>query len=109
MSSPMPIVVFGKKYPSLTAAARAFDRPANTFRKYMMNGIEPEAHLSCSHALLCLDFIAPDGRAYYSIPFVFGHFTTREIVEHYRPDLLAAYDATNPTGKYKPFRRHTEN
>lgn len=45
------------------------------------------------------------------IPNVYPHFEdgafiTREIVKRYRPDLLNAYDAANPTGKYRPFIRY---
>lgn len=108
MSSPMPITVFGVKYSSLREAARAFNFPESTLRKYLnVYHAEPEPLLACSDGLVYLSFIGSDGRAYYMIPVpeIHGYFTARQIVEHYRPDLVAAYDAVNPTGEYRPYTK----
>jgi len=101
-----PIIAFGIKYPSLSAAARAFGMSPKTFKHYILDHyVEPEALLACSDSLVRLSFIGPDGRAYYIIPSAIGLFTARDIVLIYRPDLLAAYDASNPTGRYKPYSK----
>ena len=112
MPAPTPITVFGKKYSSLRATARAFNFPESTLRKYLnVYHAEAEPLLACPDGLIYLCFIGLDGRAYYMIPDpkMQGYFTARQIVAYYRPDLAAAYDAVNPTGEYRPFRRHTEN
>ncbi len=107
MPKSFPITVFGVQYPSLSAAARAFGIAPSTFKHYITDyHVEPEAVLACSDALVRLSFIGPDGRAYYILPSAIGLFTTRDIVFIYRRDLLAAYDATNPTGEYRPYSKH---
>ena len=112
MPAPTSITVFGVRYPSLRKLAKTFDFAESTLHRYLMvYRTEPEPLLACPDGLIYLSFIGLDGRAYYMIPDpnMPGYFTARQIVEHYRPDLLAAYDAANPTGKYRPFHRHTDN
>ena len=48
-------------------------------------------------------FINLDGVAYYNVPWSLDPVSTRQIIEHYRPDLLEAYDKSNPTGEYRPY------
>ena len=106
MPKSSPITVFGVEYPSLSAAARAFGHHMNTFHRYMVTyRSEPEAFLVSHNFLVRFGMCGLDGRAYYLVPWSARPVTTREIVSHYRPDLLAAYDASNPTGKYKPYNR----
>lgn len=59
-------------------------------------------------ALVCKDnvelkFIGLDGKARYKLYWSENLQTARQIIEHYRPDLLSAYDKHNPTGKYEPY------
>ena len=106
MSKPYPIVVFGKEYPSLSAAAHAFGHHVNTFHRYMFTyRSEPEAFLVSPNFLVRFGMCGFDGRAYYNVSWSDRPVTTREIVSHCRPDLLAAYDAANPTGEYRPFSK----
>ena len=104
----MPITVFGVEYPSLSAAARAFNLSGSTFHRYLkVYRVEPEPLVVCSKGLIYLFFIGPDSRAYYLIPDrkLPGLYTARQVIEIYRPDLLDAYDADNPTGEYRPYRK----
>ena len=106
MSVPKPITVFGVRYPSLRNLAKTFNLPESTLRKYLtVYHTEPEPLLVCSDGLIYLAFIGLNGRAYYMIPNpeLPGYFTARQIVMHYRPDLVDAYDAANPTGEYRPY------
>lgn len=104
MPAPSPITVFGVKYPSVAAAASVFGHSKNTFYRHITAyHEEPEAFLACPNAIVRLYFVGPDNRGYYHVPSLMGLFTARQIVEIYRPDLLAAYDADNPTGTYKPY------
>ena len=104
MGKPRPITAFGIEYPSLKAAALAFDHKVNTFHRYMITyRTEPEAFLASRNFLVRFGMCGIDSRAYYRVPWSDRPVTTREIVSHCRPDLLAAYDATNPTGEYRPY------
>ena len=108
MPTPISITVFGVRYPSLRKLAKDFNFAESTLHRYLtVYHVEPEPLLACSDGLIYLSFIGLDGRAYYMIPDpkMPGYFTARQIVAHYRPDLLDAYDATNPTGEYRPFIR----
>ena len=51
-----------------------------------------------------LKFIGLDNKSYYSVPWSNAHVTAREIIQHYRPDLIDLYDKYNPTGEYNPYR-----
>ena len=48
-------------------------------------------------------FINLDGKAYYKLSWSTDPVNTRQIIAHYRPDLLEAYDKSNPTGEYRPY------
>lgn len=53
---------------------------------------------------LQLKFIGLDGKAYYFAPWSKkeNHIVSaREVIEYYRPDLLASYDKCNPNQKYR--------
>ena len=108
MPAPIPITVFGVRYRSLRKLAKTFNFAESTLHRHLtVYRAEPEPLLACPDGLIFLSFIGLDERAYYMIPDpkMPGYFTARQIVEHYRPDLLDAYDTANPTGKYKPFIR----
>lgn len=50
-------------------------------------------------------FIGLNNKAYYDMPWSDKPVTTRQVVEHFRPDLLDTYDMCNPTGEYRPYKR----
>ena len=104
MSVSKPITAFGEKYLSFRDAASAFGIPESTLRFRLEHGLEPEAALVC-HDEIKLRFIALNDRAYHWVSWSSEPTSTREIVENYRPDLLAAYDADNPRGEYRPYRK----
>jgi len=104
MPTPKPITAFGTTYPSIREAALAFGIPESTFRFRLQNNLESEAALICTDQVICR-FLGLDARAYHSVPWNSDLVTTREIVEHYRPDLLAAYDADHPSGEYRPYQK----
>ena len=54
-------------------------------------------------------FIGLNKIAYYKVSWSEDPVSTREIIEHYRPDLLEAYDKSNPTGKYSPYKQGGES
>ena len=108
MSAPSPITAFGTRYPSIRAAAAAFNFPESTLRFRLKHGLEPEAALVATDKET-LAFIGLDAKSYCRAAWSRDLVTTREIVEHYRPDLLAAYDASNPTGRYRPYRKGGDN
>ena len=104
---PFPISAFGVTYPSIREAAAAFGLPESTLRNRLFHGsfVEPEAALVCT-APIRVRFIGINGKAYHSVQRLNCKYaTSRQIVEHYRPDLLAAYDAANPAGEYSPILR----
>ena len=106
MSKSFPITIFGVEYSSLSADARAFDHKVNTFHRYIITyRTEPEAFVVSRNSLVRFVICGLDGRAYYLVPWSDRPVTAREIVSHCRPDLLAAYDADNPTGQYKPYKK----
>lgn len=51
-----------------------------------------------------IKFIGLDNKSYYSVPWSNAYVTAREIIQHYRPDLIDLYDKYNPTGEYNPYR-----
>lgn len=51
-----------------------------------------------------LQFIGLNNKSYYRTTWSYDYVTARQIIEHYRPDLLAKYDEYNPTGEYNPYR-----
>lgn len=49
-----------------------------------------------------LHFIGLDGQARYKVPWSDEFQTTRQIIEHYTPDLLEIYDMAHPDGEWSP-------
>lgn len=52
-----------------------------------------------------LEIIGLDGQARYKAPWMKDLQTTRQIIEHERPDLLELYDKAHPKGEWNPYRR----
>lgn len=100
---PTPVIAFGVKFPSLRDIARSFYLPESTLRYRLKNGfVESEVALICEDRHK-FEFVNLDGIAYYKVPWSKDPVNTREIIEHYRPDLLDDYDKSNPTGEYRPY------
>ncbi len=49
-----------------------------------------------------LQFISIDNKAWYKVPWSNKLQSTRDIIEHCRPDLLSLYDSSNPKGEWNP-------
>lgn len=49
-----------------------------------------------------LSYVSANFIAYYKVPWSNELKTSREVVEHYLPDLLPLYDKENPSGVYRP-------
>lgn len=68
-------------------------------------GIDIE--LICSlHSIknIRLGFVGLDGQARYKVPWSEEYQTTRQVIEHKRPDLLTLYDKAHPDGKWNPYK-----
>lgn len=103
---PFPISAFGVDYPSIRNAAVAFNLPESTLRRRLARGVDTEIALIAPVNNCRLAFIGLNNKAYHRAKWCkLDYATSRQIVEHYRPDLLAAYDAANPTGEYSPILR----
>lgn len=110
MARSIPISAFGVDYPSIREAAAAFNLPESTLRRRLaqVHPVETEVALVCT-APIRVEFAGLDGKAYHPVKWSDCEYATaRQIVQHYRPDLVAAYDAVNPTGQYKPYKPHTK-
>ena len=110
----LSLSAFGVTYPSIRKAAAAFGIPESTLRHRLENDWDIEVALIVSTGRVTLGFMGLDGKAYYRVSWLdknsaeygSGNIqTSREIVEHYRPDLLDAYDKSNPTGEYHPYKK----
>ena len=110
----LSLSAFGTTYKSRRQAAAAFGIPESTFRNRLENDWDIEVALIVSTDSVTLAFMGLDRKAYYRVSWLdknsaeygSGNIqTSREIVEHYRPDLLDAYDKSNPTGEYHPYKK----
>ena len=108
MPAPQKITILGTTYRSLRQAAAAFDLPESTLRFRIDNGIEPEVCVVATDTIQ-LAFVSLKDKAYYKVPWSEDPVNTREIIEHYRPDLLDTYDKSNPTGEYRPYTYYLLN
>jgi len=50
-----------------------------------------------------LEFIGLNSKTYHSAPWSELPVTTRQLVQHYRPEYDALYYLSNPTGEYIPY------
>lgn len=105
--APISVSAFGVDYPSIRTAAATFGLAESTLRNRLFRGhaVEPEVALVCTEPVR-VAFIGLNSKAYHRAKWIDCKYATaRQIVEHYRPDLVAAYDAGNPTGEYRPYTR----
>ena len=99
---------FGKEF-SVGSASKEF----NLTKKSILNRFNSQWDIETSlvvtsvskgHPGAKIQFIGLDGKAYYRTTWSQDPVTARQIIEHYRPDLLEAYDKYNPTGEYRPYK-----
>ena len=114
---PHPVTAFGKSYPSLEALAEAFQVSPSVVYQNLAEGFDCEVAVIVpakqDHAEVMLSFIRLDGKAAYKVSWDTEIQTARQVIEHYRPALLAVFDASNPTEKWNPvgelIRRTNDN
>lgn len=108
---PTPVSAFGVTYPSIREAAAAFNLPESTLRRRLAAGADVEvALIAPANMRRRPAFIGVNSKAYHRVKWLDCKYATaRQIVQHYRPDLVATYDVVNPTGEYSPLCHHTEN
>lgn len=56
-----------------------------------------------------LGFIGLNNKAYHYVPWSELPVTTRQLVQHYRPEYDALYYLSNPTGEYMPYLSSDQN
>ena len=106
-----PVVVYdglGNGPCNLAELATKYNIKYNTLRSRVKSRVEICVALVCKDNVE-LKFIGLDGKARYSLNRSENLQTARQIIEHYRPDLLSAYDKHNPTGKYEPYEPNKED
>lgn len=91
----------GRVYKSFKDMCKPYGTKAITVSMRIGKGIEIFVALTCKDTV-SLEFIGLDGKAYYKLKGIEELLTTRQIIEKYRPDLVARYDEVNPEGKYMP-------
>jgi len=103
------IKAYGNEYPSMRSAAKALRMNYKTLwnrlqRSKEIDKFDTEIVVSIPNILdLKLEFISIDNKAWYSVPWSQDLLkNTRDIIEHYRPDLLSLYDKSNPEGIWNP-------
>ena len=99
-----PVTAFGFRYSSISRFSKAWGIPQSTIRTRFKEGFDIEVTITAKDATQLIH-IGLDGKAYYKAKWAPDLVTARQIVEHYRPDLLDAYDKNNPTGKWNPVLR----
>ena len=105
------INVLGIKYESIRDVMRKLDINDidNTTLQLRLSAPDVEAEVAFimgkidKHYGYTPEFIGLNGKAYYKAKWSSLPVTTRQIIKYYRPDLLEAYDKSNPTGKYNPY------
>ena len=87
----------------------AWDIGENLLCDRLKSGIEMCVALVVKNDDVELQFIGLDGKARYKVTWSENPQTARQVIEHYRPDLLSAYDRHNPTGKYERYKEDLNN
>lgn len=98
------IQIFGTSYNSLTEIAHENKNGITTICNRVNKGYDLELlKINSNNHRIFLKFIGLDNKAYYSVPWSNTYVTVREILQHYKPELVSLYDKYNPTGKYNPY------
>ena len=101
--------LFGVYHRSIRSLAETWDISDDLLRGRLNSGMEMCVALAVKNDIVELMFLGLDGKARYKLPWSKDPQTAREVIEHYRPDLLSAYDKYNPTGKYDRYKEDLNN
>lgn len=96
----------GNKYRSFKEMCEAYGINADTVYARMKHEYDMDICflIELKRVYIRLLYIGLDGKAYYKISWSNVPVTARQIVEHYRPELLEDYDRCNPDGLYRPYK-----
>lgn len=99
----------GNVFNSISKMCRQYNIGQSTYKHRVKQGVEPVVCF-CGTRIksLHIEYIGIDNKAYYKIYKQNNLMTTREILSHYRPELLEAYDKYNPTGEYLKYNQDIE-
>ena len=92
----------GSDFKSTFCMCKVYNTHSTTLKLREKRGVERIVAL-VSKDPVHLFHIGLDGKAYYQFDWAPTPQTARQVVEHYRPDLLDLYDQYNPTGKWNPY------
>lgn len=113
-ASNIRVTIFGNKYKSIMDAERCFSLPPGMLAhrikdspKYKNFDLELLALLKNLNDMQ-IAFIGLDGKARYKVPWNKDLQTTRDIIEHERPEFLSLYDGSHPDGEWNPYRNKEE-
>ena len=95
---------FGNKFNTVNGLNSHYNIDRNTINRRAEKGWDIQVILTNKDNRLELIYIGLDGKAYYKISWSNVPVTARQIVEHYRPELLEDYDRCNPDGLYRPYK-----
>lgn len=104
-------LIFGHRYNSVDELALQYKIPDSKIRNRFKN--------TCSNNYMDIEilvtvpnisrynlkFVGLDRQARYQVPWSKEYQTTRQIIQHERPDLLELYDKAHPKGEWNPYRR----
>lgn len=93
--------LLGVTYSSIKKLSKAWGVSEATVKRRIKGGFDIEVIITARDTTQLIH-IGLDGKAYYKVQWAPDIVTARQIVEHYRPDLIEAYDKHNPTGKWNP-------
>ena len=102
------IDMLGVAYNSINKISEAWGVANTTTLRRIKQGFDIEVAVISSDTM-SLTHIGLDGKAYYKVKWSQDLVTARQIVEYYRPDLIDAYDKSNPTGKWNPVLKENQN
>lgn len=103
------IEIFGTKYESMKKAVDAYGLDYKRFWDRLNRTACERYDLELLVSLQDLDgmklaFIGLNSQARYEVPWHADYQTTRQVIEHERPDLLKLYDKSHPDGKWNPYK-----
>lgn len=100
---------FGNEYSNIKDMCITYNFYTSSFYRRVYDGIETCVALIVKNNVVEFKFLGLDGKARYRLSWSDEPQTARQIIEHYRPDLIQSYDKHNPTGKYEPYRLNKSN
>lgn len=77
----------------------------SVLRKRFTRGLEIDVAVVATEKSVDLKYIGLDGRAYYKVVQIDELMTARDVVKHFKPELICEYDKINPQGLYRPYKK----